>query len=181
MPSTEPGSQRELASLDRREQAIATTRGTSNYLEFLPDEVFHEDVVMIATSSHPRGIEEHVRRTDGNLESLSVIPVGDSSLRYDGSLNVASRTWPKDLTRVGVRFTDFVRSVSTDDPWVVVDNLNVFLMYADADRVCRFLETVMGKSRRVGARGVYFTVRTALTDPTYEKLTGSCDRELDLR
>lgn len=183
MATTEPSGSEvdEFAALGPREQAVVTTDGTSNCLDVVPDRILDTDAVVVATSCHPRDVEERVTRHDGNAERVRVIPVGGPSLRYDGPLTVAERTGPNDLTGIGVRFTEFVRSLDSEDPWVVVDNLNVFMMYAEADRVCRFLDTVMGKSRTHGARGIYFAVREAVTDDTYGELTKPCDRELDVR
>lgn len=182
MAQTDPaGSEEGLAGLGPREQAVVSIDSTSDCLDVVPDRALDADAVVVTTSCHPRNVEERAKCYDGDLERVRVIPVGDQSLQYDGPLTVAKRTGPTDLTGVGVRFTEFVRSLDSEDPWVVVDNLNVFVMYSDADRVCRFLDTVMEKSRKHGARGVYFAVQEAATDDTYRALTKPCDRELDLR
>ena len=171
----------ELAELQPRAQAIAKIDSMANYLDFIPDEAFEGDIVVVSTHGHPRDIEERVERSSGDFDGVRVIPVTGSSLRYDGPLTVADRTGPNDLTGIGVRFTEFVQDLEGDEPWVVFDNVNVFMMYAEDKRVYRFMDTVVGKTRSIGARGVYFTVADAIKEGTYEKLRQLCDVEIDFR
>lgn len=182
MATTEgPDPNAQLADLSPRTQAIAQIDSMANYLDFLPDEAFEGEIVVVSTHGHPRDIEERVRRSGADLDGVMVIPVTGSSLRYDGPLTVAERTGPNDLTGIGVRFTEFIQQIEDDDPWVVFDNVNVFMMYAEDKRVYRFMDTVVGKARSVDARGVYYTVADAIKEGTYEQLRQLCDVEIDFR
>lgn len=171
----------ELAELRDRQQAIVMIDSMSDYLEFVPDAAFEDEAIVVSTHGHPRDIQQRVESSGGNLEGIKVIPVTGSSLRYDGPLQVADRTGPNDLTGIGVRFTEFVQGSASEEPWIIFDNVNVFMMYAEDKRVYRFMDTVVGKTRSIGAKGIYFTVADAIKQDTYEKLRQLCDTELDLR
>jgi len=160
-------------------QAIVSVKAMSGPLELLPEEAFGS-LLVVSTGGHPRNIEEKVREAGGSPSKVLVVPVTGSSLRYDGPLRLAERTGPNDLTKVGVNINNGLRELDRE-PWVLFDNINVFLMYADDSRVYRFMDTVVGSTRQAGGRGVYCTVREAIADQTYERLRQLCDQEIDTR
>jgi hypothetical protein len=169
----------DAVSLEPGAQAIAKVSAMDDPLSFLPPEAF-DDLLLICTRGDPKGVEERVLESGADPSRVFVVPVTGTSLRYDGPLRVAERASPNDMTQVGVNFTNCLSEMD-DDVWVVVNNFNVFLMYADENTVYRFMNSLTNESRQVGARGVYCTVRDAIDDTTYEKFRQLCDVELDLR
>lgn len=166
-------------SLEPGTQAIAKTSAMDDPLSFLPSEAF-EGLLLICTRGDPSGVEETVLEAGADPSKVLVIPVSGTSLRYDGPLRVADRTAPNDMTKVGVNFTNGLDETE-GETWVVVNNFNVFLMYADENTVYRFMNSLTNEARQAGARGLYCTVRDAVGDTTYEKFRQLCDVELDLR
>lgn len=166
--------------IQRGTQAIVSIKAMSEPVELLPEEAFGS-LLVVSTGGHPRNIEDKVREAGGDPSEVLVVPVTGSSLRYDGPLRLAERTGPNDLTKVGVNINNGLRELDDREPWVLFDNINVFLMYADDSRVYRFMDTVVGSTRQAGGRGVYCTVRDAIADQTYERFRQLCDREVDAR
>lgn len=160
-------------------QAIAKISAMKDPLSSLPPEAF-EGLLLICTRGDPRGVEELVLEAGADPSKVLVIPVSGTSLGYDGPLRVAGRTSPNDMTKVGVNFTNGLEEID-GEPWVVVNNFNVFLMYADQNTVYRFMNSLTNEARQAGARGLYCTVRDAIGDKTYEKFRQLCDVEIDLR
>lgn len=161
-------------------QAIVSMKAMDEPLELLPSDAF-DSLLVVSTGGHPRKIEEKVREANGNPSEVLVVPVTGSSLRYNGPLRLAERTGPNDLTKIGVNINNGLRELDGTDSWVVFDNINVFLMYADDSRVYRFMDTVVGSARQTNARGVYCTVRDAIADQTYQRFRQLCDEEIDAR
>jgi len=167
-------------SLDPGTQAIAKVPAMEDPLRHLPPEAF-DDLLLICTRGDPSAVEEVVLESGADPTRVLVVPVTGTSLRYDGPLRVADRTAPNDMTKVGVNFTNGLSEIGGEDAWVVVNNFNIFLMYADENTVYRFMSSLTKEARQAGARGVYCTVRDAIGDTTYEKFRQLCDTELDLR
>jgi hypothetical protein len=166
-------------SLGEGEQSVCSVGAMDDPLGHLPPEAFKR-LLVISTGGDPSRVEDAVVRAGADPTDVLVVPVSGSAVRYDGPLGVADRTPPSDMTGVGVRFTEGLRHF--DGPaWVVVDNFNVFLMYTDEKRVYRFMDSLTEKAREAGARGLYCTVRDALTDTTYETFRNLFDSETDLR
>lgn len=161
-------------------QAIAKVSAMDDPISMLPAEAF-EGLLLICTRGDPSGVEEIVLESGADPSRVLVIPVSGTSLGYDGPLRVAERTSPNDMTKVGVNFTNGLHELDGEGAWVVVNNFNVFLMYADENTVYRFMNSLTEEARKAGARGVYCTVRDAIGDTTYEKFRQLCDTEIDLR
>jgi len=166
-------------SLEPGTQAMASVSAMDDPLSHLPSEAF-ESLLLICTRGDPGGVEDLVLGAGADPSRVLVVPVTGTSLRYDGPLRVADRTAPNDMTKVGVNFTSGLNEIE-GEPWVVVNNFNVFLMYADENTVYRFMNSLTNEARQAGARGLYCTVRDAIGDTSYEKFRQLCDAELDLR
>ncbi|MCX2818262.1 hypothetical protein EGH25_02705 [Haladaptatus sp. F3-133] len=169
----------DTVSLREGEQSVCPIDAMDDPLRQLPPETF-ERMLVVSTRGDPERVERAVRDAGADPTNVVVVPVSGSAIRYDGPLTVGKRVAPSDMTGVGVRFTEALRGF--DEPaWVVVDNFNVFLMYTDQKRVYRFMDSLTGKARESGARGLYCTVRDALTDTTYQTFRNLFDSETDLR
>lgn len=167
-------------SLEPGTQAVAKIPAMKRPQSFLPPEAF-DSLLFICTRGDPESVEERVLEVGRDPSRVLVLPVSGTSIRYDGPLKLSDRAGPNDMTKVGINFTNGLRSLEGESPWVVVDNFNVFLMYADESLVYRFMNSLTNEARQAGARGIYCTVRDAIEDETYEKFRQLCDVELDLR
>lgn len=170
---------RRVSELPKGAQAVCSVDAMDDPLSHLPQEAF-EALVVVSTRGDPARVEASVRQAGGDPSNVLVVPVTGSAVRYDGPIHVAERVPPSDMTGVGVRYTDGLRHLD-GDIWTVVDNFNVFLMYADERNVYRFLDSLTDKTRQTGARGIYCTVRDAIGDSTYRKFRQIFDEEIDLR
>jgi hypothetical protein len=171
--------QKKLGDLRTGEQSICSVGPMEDPLGYLPSGAF-ESLVVVSTRGDPNRVEEKVADAGGDPSNVFVVPVTGSAVRYDGPLQVARRTAPSDMTGVGVRFTEALNRVE-GPAWVLVDNLNVFLMYSEEKRVYRFTDSLTGKARNADARGLYCTVRDAVSDDTYARFRPLFDAEIDLR
>ncbi|MDZ7689388.1 MAG: hypothetical protein U5J64_11895 [Halobacteriales archaeon] len=170
-----------VVSLEPGTQAVAMVSAMDDPLRFLPKEAF-KSLLIVSTRCDPPGIEKKVREAGADPSNVLVVPVSGTSLRYDGPLRLAERTAPSDMTKVGVKFMNGLQELGEgSEPWAVIDNFNVFLMYSNEKTVYRFMNSLTREARSAEARGLYCTVRDAVGDRTYEKFRQLCDVELDLR
>jgi len=178
---TDDTDERRVVSLEPGTQAIAMVSAMDDPLRFLPGEAF-ESLLIVSTRCDPSAIEKTVIEAGADPSNVLVVPVSGTSLRYDGPLRLADRTAPSDMTKVGVNFTNGLQELDGGgDSWVVIDNINVFLMYSNESTVYRFMDSLTREARGADARGLYCTVRDAIGDRTYEKFRQLCDTEIDLR
>ena len=145
-------------------------------LAALPDRAY-ENLLVVATKSQPNRVERRLRADGRSVENVGVVPVAPIDANYAGDLWTTDSVRPDDLTGIGMRFSDAIEHVERDTGWVCIDALSVLFMYADDVRVCRFLQTLVGRARARNVRGVYCVNPTAVGDETYERLRGLCDVE----
>lgn len=169
----------EPIQLDRGEQVMVKVSAMTHPLDVLPEEAY-DNLLLVSTKEHPKEIERSLKGRGLDPGGVVVIPVSGSRLRYSGDLHVSGRRGPTDLTGIGVDFMQGLSMVGTDG-WVVFDNVNVFLMYANEDNVYQFMDTAIRNTEKAGMRGAYFTVRDAIKDETYSRFLEICDGEIDLR
>lgn len=165
--------------IDPGDQAIVMVSAMTHPLDVLPDNAF-ENLLIVSTKEHPNEIERRVEERGGDPSDVVVIPVSGSRLRYKGDLQVSNRRGPTDLTGIGVDFMQGLTIIGSRG-WVVFDNINVFLMYANEENVYHFMDTAIGNAKAHGVTGAYFTVRDAIKDQTYARFLEVCDTEFDLR
>lgn len=160
------------------EQVLVSVPSMGSPLSVLPDEAFENLLVMSATAS-PKKVESLVRRRGGNPEKVGVIPVTGSPTEYDGPLWTTDSVDPSDLTGISIRLSKAMEYVMRGG-WVVIDNVNVLLMYGREEQVFRLFESVVSSARAKEACGAYCTVREAVTDETYSRLRNFCDRTISV-
>lgn len=138
------------------------------------------DVVVVAVRSEPEEIEASLRVTGLDPERATVVPVGLESPGYQGPLSVTDTVRPTNLGKVGLLLSRAVDEAA-GEPWLVVDDLSILLMYCERDRVARFLEAVTRRIRARPARGLFGVVRSSMSEETYARLRALCDDEIDLQ
>jgi hypothetical protein len=170
VPGTTEGSG---LALDPGEQALVSVPSMGSPLNVLPDEAFENLLVVSATAS-PGRVEAVVERRGGDPNKVGVVRVTGSPSEYDGPIWTTDPVDPSDLTGISIRVSTAMEYV-TRGGWVVVDNVNVLLMYGREEQVFRLLDSVVSNAREKEARGAYCTVRDAVTDETYGRLRDLCD------
>lgn len=160
-------------SLEPGEQALVSVPSMGSPLSSLPDDAF-DNLLVVSASASPRKVESVVSRRGGNPSAVGVIPVTGSPSEYDGPLWTTDPVDPSDLTGISIRLSTAMEYVMSGG-WVVFDNVNILLMYGREEQVYRLLDSVAGSVRDRNARGAYCTVREAITDETFERLSGLFD------
>ncbi|MFC4450142.1 DUF7504 family protein [Halorussus aquaticus] len=171
MPETTEG---EGLALAPGEQVLTSVPSMGSPLSYLPDAAFENLLVVSATAS-PKKVESIVERRGGDPQKVGVVPVTGSPDEYEGPLWTTDPVDPSDLTGISIRLSKAMKYVMRGG-WVVVDNVNVLLMYGREEQVFRLLDSVVSNTRKKEACGAYCTVREAVTDQTYSRLQGLCDR-----
>ena len=165
-------------ALEPGEQALVSVPSMGSPLVQLPDEAFDNLLVASATTSCAK-VESLVERRGGDPQKVGVVPITGSPSEYDGPLWTTDPVDPSDLTGISIRLSKALEYVMSGG-WVVFDNVNVLLMYAREEQVYRLLDSVASNVRRREARGVYCTVRGAITDETYSRLANLYGVELSV-
>ncbi|WP_435178325.1 DUF7504 family protein [Halorussus sp. AFM4] len=158
------------------EQALVSVPSMGSPLALLPDRAF-ENLLVVSATAAPGRIESLVERRGGDPRTVGVVPVTGSPDEYDGPLWTTDPVDPSDLTGISIRVSKALEYVSRGG-WVVVDNVNVLLMYGREDQVFRLLDSVASSTRERAACGAHCTVRDAVTDETYARLLERYDRAI---
>jgi len=165
-------------SLSPGEQALVSVPSMGSPLSALPDEAFENLLVLSATAS-PEKIESLVDQRNGDPQKVGVIPVTGSPTEYDGPLWTTDSVDPSDLTGLSIRFSKAMEYVMRGG-WVVIDNVNVLLMYGREEQVFGLFESVVSSARAKETCGAYCTVREAVTDETYSRFQDFCARTVSV-
>jgi len=107
------------------------------------------------------------------------IPISGAETEYDGPMWVSDPIVPDDLTGLSMRLSRAFASLGDRDAWLLVENLNVFLMDAAHGRVCRFFDHLTASADDHGITGIYTLDADAVEDDIYDRLRVSVDTELD--
>jgi len=180
MPTTtdwEGGEQ--TVSVDPGTQCLVGLPSIRSPLDHLPRSAF-ENLLVVSTTRSPSKVERTVRARGGDPENVGVVPVSGSTVDYGGPLWVADAVGPTDLTGIDARVADAVRYVKPGEGWIVFDNVNVLLMYAQADNVYQLVSAVASRSRKRHARGLFAIVPDAVTEGTYDRFREPFDARLEL-
>ena len=162
--------------LDPGEQALVSVPSMGSPLSFLPDEAF-ENLLIVSATGSPTKMESLVERRGGDPRKVGVIPVTGSPTDYEGPLWTTDPVDPSDLTGLSIRFSKAMEYIERGG-WVVFDNVNIFLMYGRQQQVFRLFDSVVSNVRAAEARGIYCTVRDAITDETYAQFADYCDESI---
>lgn len=173
------GNVEERLKVSPGQQALVTVPSVGSTLEHLPPGATEN--LLVISSDAPSEIANTLEGMGADLGNVGMIPVSGSEVVYDGPMHVSERVVPDDLTGLSMRFTEALDALQPGRGWIVFDRLNVFLLYADEERVLRFLDHVAATARDEQLRGLFCVVRGALEEQAYAKLRRRVDREIDLR
>jgi hypothetical protein len=169
----------EALSLVPGEEAMVCLPSIRSPLQVVPDAAFANLLVVSATRP-PAKVEQLVRDRGGDPETVGVVPVSGSRVGYDGPMWTAEAVTPADLSGISDAVERASRFVKRGEGWVVFDNVNVLLMYAERDSVRQLVRTVAAQSRRREARGVFALVPEAVSTATYRSFADVLDTTVDL-
>lgn len=167
-----------LAEVEAGEQVLVTLdEGKFDYGR-LPEAAL-SNLFVVSVGRSPQQIEREVRRHGGDPGKVGVVPVTGSATSYDGPLWTSNRVGPNDLTGISIEFSRGFNYVTPGTGWVLVDSVNILLMYAGVNRVFRLLDSITSACRQRDARGVYVLNRDAVTAETMNAIRGLFDRVLE--
>lgn len=168
----------ECLTLDAGVQALVRMPSMRSPLSVLPDAAF-ENLLVVSATRPPGAVERRVRERGGDPERVGVVPVSGSPLDYDGAMWTTEAVTPANLSGISDRVGEATRYVKPGVGWVVFDNVNVPLMYADRSGVQGLVRSVAAQARARDARGVFSVVPGALARGTYRSLEEVFDLTLD--
>ena len=143
----------------------------------LPAEVTGHLVVV--SSKQPASVADRLTGAGVDLDTVVHIPISGAETEYDGPMWTCDPLVPDDLTGLSMRLSRAFEALGGG--YLLVENLNVFLMYAAEERVVRFLDHLTGLAEDNDVTGIYTLVGDALAEETYDQLRLSVDTEVDRR
>ena len=88
---------------------------------------------------------------------------------------------PKNLTDLGVKFTELTDAMAADDPVVGLHSLSQLLMYWEADRIYQFTRVLLGQTQNEGWPTVAVINATMHDEQTIHTLLDPFDTVVDTR
>lgn len=137
----------------------------------LPTAAF--DGLIVVSSKPPEDVARLVEQAGGNPATVGHIPISGAEYNYDGPMWTSEPLVPDDLTGLSMRLSRAFESM--DGGWLLVENLNVLLLYASAERVVRFFDHLTGLAADHGITGVYSLTKDAVPEEHYDRLRLSVD------
>jgi hypothetical protein len=169
----------EHLQLSRGQQGILAMSSVGTAFQHLPPRA--TDNLLIVSSARPDEVASTLEGMGVSLSNVGMIPVSGAAVEYDGPMAVSDPIVPDDLTGLSMRYAEGLDALQPGRGWVVFDRLNVLLLYAEEERVLRFLDHVAVSARDRELRSLFCVVRDAVDDRTYAKLKRRVDTEIDLR
>jgi hypothetical protein len=127
--------------------------------------------LLVVSPWAPERVESALRDRGVPVGNCGLIPVTGSPVRYDGPLWTTERVAPTDLTGLSMRYCEAMRHVEPGEGWVLIDNAQVLLMYADHEKVDRLLRRLTGQARERDVTGVLAVDRSAVETRTLARLS----------
>jgi hypothetical protein len=148
-------------------------------VELLPRDAYRN---LIVVSSEPSAtVADQLTAAGATLDEVAHIPISGAESDYDGRMWTWSPLVPDDLTGLSMRLSRAFESLGDDGGHLLIENLNVFLLYASQPRVIRFVDHLMGLAADHGITGIYALVGDAVDDETYDRLRLNVDTEVGRR
>lgn len=135
--------------------------------------------LLIVSPWAPSRVEDALRERGVSLEGCGLIPISSSPVRYDGPLWTTDPVAPSDLTGLSIRYSQAMRHVEPGAGWVLIDNAQVLLMYAETKRVCRLLDRLTAQAKERNVTGVLAVDREAVQADTLSKLQCTVERTVE--
>lgn len=136
------------------------------------------DALLVVSSKSSEAVASELSAAGIDLQTVGHVPISGADVEYDGPMWVTDPVVPDDLTGLSMRLSRAFGALGEANAWLLVENLNVFLMYADQERVFRFFDHLTTSARDHNITGLYTLVADALPEDTYDRLHVSVDTEL---
>lgn len=136
--------------------------------------------IIVVSSNPSAAVEDRLADRRVDVEAAVHVPISGAESEYDGPMWTCDPLVPDDLTGLSMRLSRAFEALG-DGGYLLVENLNVFLMYASAERVTRFIDHLTKQAEEQAITGIYTLVGDAVTQEAYEQLRLSVDTELDYR
>ena len=150
-------------------QTLLTMPSMSTGLTELP-EAGCENLLVVSPWT-PERVESALRDRGIPVGNCGMIPINGSPVRYDGPLWTTERVAPTDLTGLSMRYCEAMRHVEPGEGWVLIDNAQVLLMYADREQVGRLLRRLTVQARERDVTGVLAVDRSTVETRTLAALS----------
>jgi hypothetical protein len=154
-------------------QLLAALSSMESALSVPPTGAF-ENLLLISPNS-PQQVEAELRDREIDVSNVGLIPISGSTHTYEGPLWTTDAISPNDLTGLSMAFTRSLQHLTRGHGWVLFENLNVLLMYADEQQVYRLVDHLIEKTREREVNGAYTVVEGAIGEQTFAKLQNRFD------
>lgn len=161
------------SSIEPGAQTLLTMPSMSTGLSHLPDAAGEN--LLVVSPWAPERVESALRERGFTVQNCGLIPVNGAPVAYDGPLWTTDAVAPSDLTGLSMRYCEAMRHVEPGEGWVLIDNAQVLLMYADDSRVARLLRRLTEQARDRGVTGVLAVDRGAVAVETVARLNSLVD------
>jgi len=164
-------------SLEQGTQLLLSLSSMQSAIAHLPAEASRN--LIVVSSKQPAAVADRLADAGVDLDAVAQIPISGSETEYEGPMATCDSLVPDDLTGLSMRLSRAFEALGDGGGTLLVENLNVFLLYADESRVVRFLDHVTGLAADHGISGVYAVVGDAVDEETYNRIAASVDSAID--
>jgi len=164
-------------SVEPGTQVLLSVSSMQSPLDRLPASACRN--LIVVSSESPGDVAERLTARGIDLGAVAHIPISGADHEYGGPMWTCDPLVPDDLTGLSMRLSRAFEAMGDGDGTLLVENLNVFLLYADESRVVRFLDHVTGLAADHGISGVYAVVGDAVDAATYDRIAHSVDSSVD--
>lgn len=178
MSSDSDGLQAEL-SLEPGTQSLLALSSHQSPVRLLPADATRN--LIVVSSESPAAVAERLSAAGAELGAVAHLPISGAETDYDGPMWTCDPLVPDDLTGLSMRLSRAFEALGDEGGYLLVENINVFLLYASRYRVIRFLDHLTGLAADHGITGIYGLVGDAVEAETYDRLRLSVDAEIDRR
>ena len=177
MGSSEDALRSEL-SVEPGTQLLLSVSSMGSPVDYLP--VDATCGLIIVSSKPSAAVADRLEEAGADLNAVVHIPISGAGTEYDGPMWTCDPLVPDDLTGLSMRLSKAFGAIGNGG-YLLIENLNVFLMYASEERVTRFVDHLTGQAADHDITGIYTLVGDAVAEETYDQLRLSVDTDVDRR
>jgi len=165
-------------SVEQGSQVLLSLSSMQSPVVNLPPDAMRN--LIVVSSKQSGAVADRLDDAGADLDAVAHIPISGAETAYDGPMWTCDPLVPDDLTGLSMRLSRAFEALG-EGGYLLMENLNVFVMYAAEDRVVRFLDHLTGLATDHGITGIYTLVGDAVEEATYDSLRNSVDTAVDRR
>lgn len=165
-------------SVEQGTQLLLSLSSMQSPIAHLPADATQN--VIVVSSKPSTAVADRLADEGAKLPAVAHIPISGAKTEYEGPMWTCDPLVPDDLTGLSMRLSRAFEALG-ESGYLVVENLNVFLMYAATDRVVRFVDHLTELAEDHDVTGIYTLVGDAVGEETCDRLRLSVDTEVDCR